>query len=432
MNFECMKIVCMAFSIVPAFCNGISSKDSQLVAKTIGTENEERPFIPRHASSTAGNIMSGHHVLKQLIIPEESSEEQFPYVDVTISHPTDDNSTYTENVAVSPDMTVIDAMIQATLSYRGRSGSDIDIPFNVMLDWDDTDDCFVIKRALGKNSRRRAGWSLTVKNMFQKATKVQLLLSLKKLDPKTGSDADAVPIAGTDGDNGKPILQLATKSIQIENEQRPIGAGHAFSTTGNIISGHPLFKHLIIPMESSGKQFVGLNLETALENEIKNLENVKIADNSLPRELLSSQGRPLVSDQLKGADSAKNSEKIAPNVDVTISHPTDDNSTYTENVAVSPDMTVIDAMIQATLSYRARSGLDVDIPFNVMISWDNVYGCFVIRRALGKKSRRRAGWSITVKNMFQKEEYTDRCIPFDEVILRPFSSVSITYKRNQK
>ncbi|WAR14943.1 hypothetical protein MAR_005048 [Mya arenaria] len=168
MNFECMKIVCMAFSIVPAFCNGISSKDSQLVAKTIGTENEERPFIPRHASSTAGNIMSGHHVLKQLIIPEESSEEQFPYVDVTISHPTDDNSTYTENVAVSPDMTVIDAMIQATLSYRGRSGSDIDIPFNVMLDWDDADDCFVIKRALGKNSRRRAGWSLTVKNMFQK------------------------------------------------------------------------------------------------------------------------------------------------------------------------------------------------------------------------------------------------------------------------
>ncbi|XP_052820251.1 uncharacterized protein LOC128246083 [Mya arenaria] len=266
MNFECMKIVCMAFSIVPAFCNGISSKDSQLVAKTIGTENEERPFIPRHASSTAGNIMSGHHVLKQLIIPEESSEEQF----------------------------------------------------------------------------------------------------------------------------------------------------------------------------------VSLILQTAIENEINNLENAQVEDNALPRDLHSRQGRPLVSEQLKEAYLARNSEEkpthkrnyptwllAPPYVDVTISHPTDDNSTYTENVAVSPDMTVIDAMIQATLSYRGRSGSDIDIPFNVMLDWDDTDDCFVIKRALGKNSRRRAGWSLTVKNMFQKEIYTGRCIPYDEVILRPFSSVSITYQRNQ-
>lgn len=68
-------------------------------------------------------------------------------------------------VPLSAHMTVLDAFMSATREYMHNvSVNEDEIPFNIMLAWDDKLQCFVTINAVGVNIRRRKAWFFTVRN----------------------------------------------------------------------------------------------------------------------------------------------------------------------------------------------------------------------------------------------------------------------------
>ncbi|KAH3818011.1 hypothetical protein DPMN_119596 [Dreissena polymorpha] len=59
-------------------------------------------------------------------------------------------------------------MIEATLQFIERNGTNYEVPFNVILDWDDKKGCFTVARGLGRSNRKQASWIITVSNMYGK------------------------------------------------------------------------------------------------------------------------------------------------------------------------------------------------------------------------------------------------------------------------
>ncbi|XP_045163888.2 uncharacterized protein LOC123528225 [Mercenaria mercenaria] len=97
------------------------------------------------------------------------------------------------------------------------------------------------------------------------------------------------------------------------------------------------------------------------------------------------------------------------------------------------DMTVLDAFKSATRTYMDHNTAGVkDIPFNIVLGWNNKLQCYVTVEAVGVENRRRQAWYFTVRNYLHEVVYKGRCLPGDDVILRPRSSVQLTFERKKR
>ncbi|XP_060568264.1 uncharacterized protein LOC132726875 [Ruditapes philippinarum] len=93
------------------------------------------------------------------------------------------------------------------------------------------------------------------------------------------------------------------------------------------------------------------------------------------------------------------------------------------------DMTVLDAFVYATRIYMDKMAVKTeDVPFNVVLDWDNELQCYIVIKAVGLENKRRQAWVFTVRDARHVAIYKDRCLPGDNVILRPRSSVQLTYQ----
>ena len=68
---------------------------------------------------------------------------------------------------LSVDMTVLDAFVAATQKYRNTTSSNVDeIPFNVVLDWDNKLKCYIVVKAVGIENKRKQAWFFTVRDLM--------------------------------------------------------------------------------------------------------------------------------------------------------------------------------------------------------------------------------------------------------------------------
>ncbi|XP_045163861.2 uncharacterized protein LOC123528195 [Mercenaria mercenaria] len=102
-------------------------------------------------------------------------------------------------------------------------------------------------------------------------------------------------------------------------------------------------------------------------------------------------------------------------------------------VPLSADMTVLDAFVSATRMYMDKTTTEVEnIPFNIMLDWNTKLQCYVTIKASGIRNRRRKAWHFIVKDFTHGIVYRDRCLPGDNVVLRPGSIVQLAFEQKRR
>jgi hypothetical protein len=62
-------------------------------------------------------------------------------------------------------------------------------------------------------------------------------------------------------------------------------------------------------------------------------------------------------------------------------------------------MTVLDAFVYATRIYMDKMAVKTeDVPFNVVLDWDNELQCYIVIKAVGLENKRRQAWVFTVRD----------------------------------